>query len=172
IVSVTNGVIKIFAEDKELNPKSSFLGFDNSPIPDGVGGAAFIAEHEKHGRSLWQHKDGKNTLITSEKEMGIKLEYFSPDINSSGDIIFRAIKDDFRHIFLWNSQTKKVSTLLSQGQKILSNEDNIQIINREKWPAFSGKPCITNNREAYIHTVLESSKTFENKGSGIFKIAL
>lgn len=172
IVSIKGGVVATLVEDKELNLKSSFLGFDNSPIPDGNGGAAFIAEHEIHGRSLWHHDGSTATLITSEKDLNIKIEYFSPDINLHGDIIFRAIQNNFRHVFLWNSKTKKIYPLLSQGQGLKLNEDNIQIINRDKWPAFSGKPCITNNREAFIHAVLESSKMNENKGSAIVKIAL
>ncbi len=172
IVSIKNEISTTIAEDKDLNPQSAFLRFDNSPIPDGDGGAVFIAEHEIHGRSLWRNKGNTNTLIVSEKSFNIKLEYFSPDINNHGDIVFRAIQNGLRHVFAWNSQTQEVSPLLSQGQVLPSNEDDIQVINREKWPAFSGKPCITNNREAFIHTVLQSSKTLENKGSGIFKVKL
>jgi len=88
IVSIQNTIRTVVAVDKDFDSKSKFLSFDNSPIPDGEGGVAFVADHETHGRSLWLYKNQKMSLVFSGKNSLYELEYFSPDLNSSGSVVF------------------------------------------------------------------------------------
>ena len=172
ILSITNGKVETISVDADLDSNSSFLGFDNSPIPDGDGGVAFIAEHKVHGRSLWHYKNKKmNMIFSSSKEEGT-LEYFSPAVNTSGSIVFRIITNKRISVMAWDSKSQKLVRLMEQGQTVLTNEENTRVIDRPRWPAFSGKPCIADNGHVYINAVLENSINFENKGSGIFKIDL
>jgi hypothetical protein len=111
-------------------------------------------------------------MIFSEMESPYKLEYFSPDINKNGDVVFRVINNKRRAVLAWNSKTKRTEVIMEQGQSVDSNEKSLRIIDRERWPAFSGKPCINDSREVFVHGVLENEEDFENKGSGLFKIKL
>jgi|GEM_PF-2672240 len=170
IVNIVDGKEVVVATDQDLDPTSEFLGFDNSPIPDGDGGVAFIAEHKIHGRSLWLYKNKLNKLIYASSPEKGRLEFFSPAVNPSGSLVFRVSKNKRISVLAWHKQGLK--TLMKQGQTVLTNEESIRVMNRDQWPAFSGKPCISNSGEAYIHAVLEGETNLENKGSGIFKIRL
>jgi hypothetical protein len=172
IISINSGKRVTVAVDQDFDPSSDFLGFDNSPVPDGEGGVAFIADHKTHGRSLWLYKDNKLKMIFESSDEKGNLEYFSPSVNASGSLVFRVIKNKRISVLGWNHQTQSVEILMEQGQKVFTNEASIRVIDRERWPAFSGKPCIANSGEVYIHAVLEGSENFENKGSGIFKLQL
>ncbi len=169
IVSVFGGELKIVAVDQDTDSDSEFLSFDNSPVPDGEGGVSFIAEHQEFGRSLWLYKNKEFHLMFSSKTE--KLEYFSPSVNKHGDVVFRTISSGKRKIQLLNSETKGLTTLMVQGDPVKGNEKNLRVIDRRNWPAFSGSPCITDDKSVYVHAVLESSVNYSNKGSGIFKFS-
>jgi len=170
IISIQNSKHTVVAVDRDFDPTSEFIGFDNSPVPDGNGGVAFVADHVEKGRSLWLYKNGRMTNIFSEKESEGELEYFSPDVNSKGDVVFRTIQKKRRSIVHWSGDKKVLTEMMTQGQSVQANEANLRVMDRERWPAFAGKPCINERGEVYIHAVLENSLNNENKGSGIFRL--
>ncbi len=164
----------IVISDKRMDSKSEFISLDVSPQPDGVGGVVFFANHQELGRSLWYQSasDGVRFQVAREGEGGVaSLEYFAPQANFRGEVLFRGI--DFegkRNIFFWSPSQKNPISLMRQGQKVVLNDGVARVIDREKWPAFSGRPCLTDSGNIFVHAVLESLDGSKNKGSGIFQI--
>ncbi len=171
----TNDEFKSVVKDNDLDKDSDFLDFDSSPVPDGRGGVLFIGKTKNEGRSLWhfifdvETQTRRRKLIYSE-DMGLgSLEYFKPAIGVD-KIVFRLIKNNKRSLIEYSRESKDFKVLVSQGDALKTNEENTRVIDRDKWPAFSGSPCVSNDGEVFFHAVLEESNTLENKGSGIFKI--
>jgi len=98
----------------------------------------------------------------------IALEYFRPSVGGE-KIVFRILQNNQRRgLYTW-SKEKGIKLTLSQGSNLVTNEGLLRVIDREKWPAFSGAPCVSSTGNLYINVVLEDLKGEENKGSGVFK---
>lgn len=176
ILLYQNNKFQSVAKDVDFDKDSKFLSFDNSPIPDGHGGVVFIAETEKDGRSIWYFKKTSsghdlNMIYSPKKEPSFgELEYFRPAVGN-GKIVFRLIYNGKRRVASWDSENG-LKIIISQGDSVITNEELLSVINKEKWPAFSGAPCVSSTGSTYIHAVLESIEDNENKGSGVFEYKL
>jgi len=163
----------IMVNDRKRRPLSPFIRFDNSPQPLGDSGLVFIAEHATHGRSLWVKKELDFVLLAKESEGPVtEIEFFAPAANPRGDILFRGKNEKGqRAVFYVNfrqSSPQAPVSILSEGESLITNEGVSRVIDREGWPAFSGRPCVTDQGQAVLHVVLESLNGQVNHGSGIF----
>jgi hypothetical protein len=148
---------------------------DVSPQPTGQGEAVTIAEHKTFGRGLWwltPHQKPQLLVREGSSSFVAKLEYFAPQANDQGHVVFRAIGQDGKRrvLALHKDQPQKLKTVLEQGQTVKSNTGPLRVIDRKDWPAFSGRPCLSIGGHVFVHAVLETTDGSRNAGSGVFWI--
>lgn len=137
----------VIAEDADADSSSPYAGFDASRIGlNDRGQVAFIADLVEGGRAVLV-SDGTDTVTIAREgqdQVG-SIEYFSPVINRSGWVVFRATDADGAHA-IWlgdGTELRKVVTehdavTIDLGAGMLAQE-------AADVPVFAGTPTVNDH---------------------------
>lgn len=134
----------VIARDADADPRSPYAGFDASHVAlNDRGKVAFIADLVAGGRAVVVGDGSEDVIIAREGEREVgDIEFFSPDINAHGWVVFRAFDaDGLRAIWIGDgaslarvaTEHDEVPTDLGAGAIDQETAEN---------PVFDGGPSI------------------------------
>lgn len=155
--------------DRDSDSNSIFTQFNNTP-----GASAqskyftFIAKLKSGKRALVRQFGDSYELLVKEGERGIRtLEYFSPSINSKGNIAFRAIDESGKRNIFWTNG-KELISLAKRGDLIDSDVTTATIF-APKGPSFGGGVTINELDEVVFMAKIYTKLREEDLGSAVLK---
>jgi hypothetical protein len=111
----------LIAEDRDSNPASPYLGFDNSVSLTDSGWVAFTASLDGGARGVF-FSDGTTTrsIATTALPEVSEIEFFAPAANEAGVVAFRA-KDgsELRAVWVGDGTDLEVARLSRHGHRLL-----------------------------------------------------
>ena len=165
-----DGTSQLIAKDKDGDPESKYATFDSQHVSiDDYGRVAFQATLTNGNRGVFL-SDGTitHTIAEAGKKGVADIGFFSPDVNDKGWVVFRAMDDKGRAIFVGNGQT--VLRIIGEHDKVMTDAGPGQIDEKDdKAPVFGGSPSINDKG----HVAFNASLTPEGEpgtewGKGVF----
>lgn len=165
-----NGSFVRMNYDNDFDEDSVFSSFNNS-----IGGhfsskyISFVA-NLKNGKRVLIRQSGENVeVIATEGEGGIgSLEYFTPSVNESGNLAFRAINSSKkRAIFFYDGFV--VRELISDGE-LISTDQSTAVIHSNNGPSFGGGVTINASNEIVFQSRIYTKYKKEALGTAVIKI--
>ncbi|TVQ30789.1 MAG: hypothetical protein EA376_11755 [Phycisphaeraceae bacterium] len=141
----TDGSSVLIAVDADGDPMSPYSGFDNSVGVNDVGQVAFTASLVGGGRGVFL-SDGATTLTiatTLQPEVN-EIQFFSPDVNNSGLVVFRG-RDGAGVETIFVGDGTDLTTVVQRGDIVPSDLGDARIDQHDTSLAFGGAPKINNN---------------------------
>ncbi len=128
-----NGASVVVAQDRDADPQSPFIRFDNAMSVTPGGAVGFTAELD-NGRAICLVQNGQTVVMALEGDSGIKsIESFAPAFSNAGTTFFRAVSNQgVRSLYV--ATMTAVTPLLSVGQSIETD------LGKDTIAGFSGSP--------------------------------
>ena len=135
----------LIAQDVDSDPESPYARFDASHVAlNDRGQVAFIAELAAGGRAVVV-ADGssEDIIVAREGEGGVAdIEFFSPDINAHGWVVFRAFDSDGKRA-IWVGDGSALERVATGGDQVPTDLGTGMIAQETADnPVFDGGPSI------------------------------
>nr|BFD62498.1 hypothetical protein BdHM001_11790 [Bdellovibrio sp. HM001] len=160
----------IIAQDRKGDPNSNFVGFGNTVALSQNGMVVFIGHLPDKRKSLVLYKDGELQSLVTEGLDGIsELELFTPRLNSSGTVAFRAKNTKgLRGLYVANEFS--VKRLLGEGDSIMTDKGFGYVLLKKDFPGFAGDIDFNEKGELAFACILASP---DDKiiGDAIYKLS-
>lgn len=160
----------VIAQDRKGDANSNYVGFGNTVALSQNGMVVFVGYLPDKRKSLVLYKDGELQSLVTEGLDGIaELELFTPRLNSSGTVAFRAKNaKGLRGLYVANESS--VKRLLGEGDSIMTDKGHGYILLKQDFPGFAGDIDFNEKGELAFACVLASP---ENKiiGDAIYKLS-
>ncbi len=142
------GEAVLIARDADSDPQSPYARFDASHVAlNDRGQVAFIAELVAGGRAVLVADGSADDLIIAregEGEVG-DIEFFSPDINAHGWVVFRALDSDGTRA-IWVGDGSALERVATGGDQVPTDLGTGMIAQETADnPVFDGGPSINDN---------------------------
>lgn len=146
VVWKASGETVVIARDVDADPRSPYAGFDASHVAmNDRGQVAFVAELVDGGQRALMVGDGSGDDLAIARE-GVgevgELEYFSPDINAHGWVVFRAFDSEERRA-IWVGDGATLRRIATAGDQVPTDLGTGAIAQESADnPVFDGGPSI------------------------------
>jgi len=141
----TDGGSILLAADVDADSKSMFDRFDNSVALNDMGEAAFVSTLISGDRGVFRTDGTTITTIATEADTDVSnIEFFAPDINDSGVVVFRAFDGaGLRTIFAGNGDW--LVRVVTENDILPSDQGDARVDQEtSSSPVFGGGPTINN----------------------------
>ncbi len=165
-----DGTSELKLANQAVDPESPYKSFDNSIAVNDEGVVAAVAKTVDTGRKVVVRSDGETvTEIAAEDPEGPiqKIEYFRPDINNAGEVVFRAVGPDGQGVFVGDGGD--LVTVAQQGDEVDVDLGTAQLGQHDSSPVFGGGPTINDYGDvAFTAGVHPRGDNTVEWGSGVF----
>jgi len=164
-----DGSFNIVNDDHDSSKDSLFSQFNNTPGANSQSKYfSFIAKLKNGKKGLVRQLGAKYEVLVVEGERGIKtLEYFSPSINSKGNIAFRAIDTNgIRNVFWTNG--RELKSMVKKGD-LVDTDVTTATIFAPRGPSFGGGITINELDEVVFLAKIYTKYQEEDLGSAVLK---
>lgn len=161
----------VIARDRDADPASFYLGFNNTATVSKNGLVAFTAVLENSQRALVLYRDGilKNLAVEKADDIS-EIEMFTPKVNDRGLVAFRARDlDGKRGIYI--ATNDGIKKLISEGDEVKTDLGMARILSNPNYPGFSGEIDMNENGDIVFSCLLVSSADNNEWGTALFKIS-
>lgn len=157
-----NRNVSTVLRDQDGPLHTSYKSIHNSVDLSDAGHVVVVARGEK-GRDLILWHEGVRRIIASEGPGISEIEYFTPKVNSKGEVAFRA-KDErgLRSIFFFNSEG--LHKLISEKDLVETDLTTMRIFHNGRDPGFSGNIDLNDQGVIVFHALLQSKYGDEDLG--------
>lgn len=170
------GVFKVIAEDQDSNINSSFLSLGNSASISSnrkciVFSARLLNDKKQPIDTIMLYKNNKYTVIANNTFREIsEIESFSPKVNSSCNVAFRAKDHNGRRsIFLFKDH--KLQRIIGENDQITTDLGEAYILEKAGYPGLSGNIDMNDANEIVFSALISSDNTHTRSlGTGVFKL--
>lgn len=167
-----DGSSTLIAEDRDADPLSPYTSFDNSCALTSDGRVAFVANLATGGRGVFL-SDGSSTVtiaLTSGPQVS-DIEFFKPDANDAGIVVFRAFNEQGLRAVFAGDGTELVE-VATQNDIVEIDLGEAQISeNSPGDPSFGGGPAINANGDIVFNAALiPVGNPAVEYGSGVFVV--
>ncbi|MFN3454053.1 MAG: hypothetical protein ACK41T_03775 [Pseudobdellovibrio sp.] len=170
------GVFKIIAEDQDSNINSSFLSLGNSASISSNGkcivfSARVLNDKKQPLDTIMLYKNNEYTVIANNTFREIsEIESFSPKVNSSCNVAFRAKDHNGRRsIFLFKDH--KLQRIIGENDQITTDLGEAYILEKAGYPGLSGNIDMNDANEIVFSALISSDNTHTRSlGTGVFKL--
>lgn len=165
-----DGTSTLLIANQAVDPSSPYRTFDNGLGLNDEGVIAVIATRADDGRKVLVRTDGTTTTEIAEVDpdgMIRTLEYFSPDINNAGQVVFRAVDADGQSIYVGDGTS--LVRVAGKGDVVDVDLGTGQLGQHDSSPVFGGAPTINDHGDVAFTAGLHPEG--DNKvewGSGVF----
>ena len=160
----------VIAQDRKGDPNSNYTGFGHAVSLSQNGMVAFVGHLPDRRKSLVLYKDGElHSLVTEGLDDISELELFTPRLNSSGTVAFRAKNTKgVRGLYVANESS--VKRLLGEGDGVMTDKGYGSFLLKQDFPGFAGDIDFNEKGELVFACVLASP---ENRiiGDAIYKLS-
>lgn len=164
----SDGSYTTLAVDRDSDPGSAFLGFDNGIGLSEDGRAAFVANIDG-GRGVYLAHGGSVVPIATTLDPQISgIDFFGPDVNEEGWVVFRAFDGSgLRAIFVGDGVALR--RVIGEHDLVPSDLGQARIDQHDTSPVFGGSVAINAGGDVVFHAALTPSADNQIEwGSGIF----
>jgi hypothetical protein len=163
------GASVLIAEDRDSNPASPYLGFDNSVSLTDSGWVAFTASLDGGARGVF-FSDGTTTrsIATTALPEVSEIEFFAPAANEAGVVAFRA-KDGSGLRAVWVGDGTDLEVVVREHDLIETDLGTARIDQNDSSPVFGGGPSINPRGDvAFAATLTPPGNDQIEWGTGVF----
>lgn len=164
-----DGSSQLLASSTAVDPTSAYSKFDNSLGLSDSGLVAVIATRAADSTKVVLLLDGETaTEVAVAGEDGLEsFDYFSPDVNDSGQVVFRAVDATGQAVYV--AEDGEVTKVAGKGDEVQTDNGLAQLGQHDSSPVFGGAPRINNAGDvsftAGVHPVDDPLTEW---GSGVF----
>lgn len=165
-----DGTSTLLLANQAVDPESPYRTFNNSLGLNDEGVVTVVARRAADGAEVLVRSDGTTTteIAVAEPEGVIRdIEYFQPDINNAGDVVFRAVDADGQAIYVGDGT--ELVRVAGKGDAVDVDLGAAQLGQHNTSPVFGGNPAINDGGDvvftAGVHP--EGDNTVE-WGTGVF----
>lgn len=161
---------KVIARDRDMDPESAFLGFYNTTSISQSGMVAFTGILADSKKAVILYKDGALKNLANDKSEDIlEIEAFTPKVNDSGNVLFRA-KDKNGKRGLYLANTEGIKRLIGEGDQVMTDLGMGKILSNPNYPGFGGDVDMNDLGEIVFYSLIVGEKDGREWGSAVFKI--
>lgn len=134
----------VLASSTTIDPESPYSGFDNSLAVNDHGDVAVVATRAAdNARVVVRLDEDGSTEIAAVGDDGLtEIQYFSPDINNHGDVVFRGSDATGQAVFVGDGGA--LTRVAGQGDEAETDLGVAQLGQHDASPVFGGAPRINN----------------------------
>lgn len=143
----TDGSSVLIARDRDGDPLSPYARFDNSVSLNDSGWVAFVASlfpHPSGGRGVFLSNGTTTLTIATTTGVGSPvsdIEFFSPAVNGSGLVAFRAF-DTSALRAIWVGDGATLTRVVTEHDILPSDQGPARVDQNDSSPVFGGGPSI------------------------------
>lgn len=138
-----DGSSRLVLANTAVDPTSPYSDFRNSVALSDDGTVAVIATRASDGRQVVVRSDGRTTteIAAVDPDGPIKdLGYFPPDLNDSGQVVFRAADADGQAIYVGDGTS--LTRVIGNGDEVETDLGTAELGQHDDSPVFGGAPRI------------------------------
>ncbi|WP_154402114.1 choice-of-anchor tandem repeat NxxGxxAF-containing protein [Ornithinimicrobium cavernae] len=165
-----DGSSSVLLANQAVDPQSPYKKFDNSIAVNDEGVIAAVAERVSDGAKVVVRTDGETvTEIAAESADGPvrTIEYFRPDINNAGQVVFRAVGPAGQVIYVGDGGD--LVEVAAKGDVVATDLGTAQLGQHNTSPVFGGGPTINDRGDvAFAAGVHPEGDNQVEWGTGVF----
>src|SRR5699024_9954629 len=165
-----DGTSTVLLANQAVDPDSPYAEFNNGIAVNDEGVVAAVAERASDGVKVVVRSDGETvTEIAEESADGPiqSIEYFRPDINNEGQVVFRGVGPDGQGVFVGDGG--ELQAVAVKGDVVQTDLGTAQLGQHDASPVFGGGPTINDHGDvAFAAGVHPKGDNLEEWGSGVF----
>jgi hypothetical protein len=159
--------------DRDADPKSPFLSFDNTVSINASGEVLFVTKLSSGPRAIykWKPTQGLQELVREGEFEGLdEIPFFAPDMNNAGEVVFRARSKSLGESVWHISAHNKLTRLMAWGDRIKSDLGWARVGDKNKNVMHLYlAPRINNLGSVLIGTLIhQDDDNSSNKGLGFY----
>jgi hypothetical protein len=167
-----DGSSTLLAEDADANPMSIFEDFDNSLALNDIGQVAFVSDIVGGGRGVFR-TDGTTvtTIATTNGPELSEIEFFAPDMNDDGIVVFRAFDGDGLRA-IWAGNGDWLTRVVTENDILPTDLGDARVDQESAGnPVFGGGPTINNaGHVAFTAGLTPPDDNQTEWGTGVFVV--
>lgn len=167
-----DGGFTVLVSDQAADGASPFTGFDNSPVINDAGATGFIGTAAGQ-RGVWISDGTTTEQLAGEGEDGVgDIEFFGPEIDNAGRVVFRAFDAATGRRAIWLAQSGQPPIRLIGAGDLVDTDLGPARIDSPSGIEFSGGVAINEAGEvAYIAVLTAPDNVNDVYGLGVFRQA-
>lgn len=165
-----DGSSRLLLANQEVDPGSPYASFDNSLGLNDQGVIAVVARRASDNQRVLVRSDGTTvTEIAAVDPEGTirELEFFRPDINNRGQVVFRAVDADGQAIYVGDGSN--LVRVVGKGDVVETDLGTGQLGQHDASPVFGGGPSINDHGDVvFTAGIHPQGDHLVEWGSGVF----
>lgn len=152
-----------------VDPESPYRVFDNSIGFSDNGWVVAVAQEVDDDDKIIVRTNGTVTeeLAEAGEDGIVAIDYFAPDINNDGTVVFRGSDADGQGVFVADGD--QIVKVVGKGDEVETDQGTAQIGQHDASPVFGGAPRINNNGDVSFTAGLHPTGDNQTEwGSGVF----
>lgn len=173
VISDASGDATVVLEDDNLDDESPFSDFNNGIDFNDEGQVAVVASLAEGGTAVVVADESGWTEYARQDtgQLG-EIEYFSPQINNAGVVVFRAF-DSSGTRGIWMADGESLTLLASHGDIVSTDAGPARLESPDSigGPNFGGAPAINDNGDVvFVSLLTDPDDSATSYGRGVFTI--
>ncbi|WP_376693172.1 DUF7453 family protein [Wenzhouxiangella sp. EGI_FJ10409] len=174
VIADASGNVSVLLEDNNLDTESPFSNFNNGIDFNGVGQVAVVASLAEGGAAVIVADESGWTEYARQDtgELG-EIEYFAPQINDAGVVVFRAF-DSTGERGIWMADGENLTLVARHGDIVTTDLGPARLESPDEvgGPNFGGAPAVNGNGDiAFVSLLTDPDDSATSYGRGVFLVA-
>lgn len=165
-----DGTSTLLLANQAVDPDSPYRTFDNSLGLNDEGVITVVARRAADNTKVLVRTDGTTTTEIAEVDaQGTirSIEFFPPDINNAGQVVFRAVDPDGQAIYVADGE--QLVRVVGKGDIVEVDLGTARLGQHDSSPVFGGAPSINDNGDVvFTAGVHPEDDNLVEWGTGVF----